>query len=175
MLHPELYLADPREEPLEIDLPTSEIDRQKPAESNVLGEFGARQLFTEWLHDKARAEEAAAGWRGDRYLVYHSPAGTSYGWKVACRDRGAATKFYEAACDANKARYHPQQLTAKQAVPLPALDPFGEPKEGRIPLTMAFGANGRGVRLSLTSANEVIVIDAQDAHWYEELARIFNP
>ena len=175
VLHPELYFADPREEPVEIRLPDPEIDGQKPAEDNVLGEFGARQLFADRLHDKARAEEAAAGWRGDRYLVYHSPAGTSYGWKVACRDREAAKRFYLAVCDANKARYHPQQLTAKQAAPVRALDPSGEPMGGRVQGTMAFGSDGRGIRLSLTSANEVVVVDAQDDHWYEALARIFNP
>ena len=162
VLHPELYLADPREEPLEIHLPDSQIDDQKPAEDNVLGEFGARQLFTERLHDKARAEEAAAGWRGDRYLVYQTPAGVSYGWKVACRDRAAATKFYEAACDANKARYHPDHLTAKQTMPVSAYDTL-------------FGSNGREISLRLTPTNGVVIIDAQDAHWYEALARVFTP
>ncbi len=175
VLHPELYLSEPREEPVEIHLPNPVIDGQKPAEDNVLGEFGTRQLFAERLHDKARAEEAAAGWRGDRYLVYQSPAGTSYGWKVACRDRTSATKFYEAACDANKVRYGPQQLITKQTMPVRAHDQSGETKEGPTLLRMSFGSAGRGISLRLTSANEVIVIDAQDAHWCEALAQIFQP
>ncbi len=173
ILHPDLYLADPREEPVLIPLPDAEIDGQRPTEDNVLGEFGVRQLFADRLHDKARAEEAASGWRGDHYLVYQSPTGTSYGWKVACRDRAAAKKLYEAACDTNKARYHPEHLTTKQTAPLRSLDPLDAPKEASTLSSMAFGSGERGISLRLTSANEVVVIDAQDAHWYEALARVF--
>ncbi len=75
ILHPDLFFAVPREEPVEIPFTDLEIAGQKPMEDNVLGEFGARQLFLNWLHDKARTEEAAAGWRGDRYLVYQQEKG----------------------------------------------------------------------------------------------------
>lgn len=169
ILHPELYLADPPEEPVVISLADAEIDGQRPADDNVLGEFGARQLFMNWLHDKARAEEAAAGWRGDRYVVYRSPAGTSYAWKVACRNSLAAKRFYQAVFDVNLERYHPIR-SAETSIRPPQ-------SSGNKPLVQAdvFAASGRVLGFCLTGDNEVIVIDAQDRRWMDALARGIAP
>lgn len=173
ILHPELYLADPPEEPVEIRFTATEVERQKPAEDNVLGEFGTRQLLANWLHDNARAQEAAAGWRGDRYLVYHDPAGTSYVWKTACRDRAAAERLYRAVLDAQAARYHPRHRSERKMATV-----FGGDRasaEACAVFTTAFAADDRVVGVCLDKDHGVMVIDAQDARWSETMARQFAP
>ncbi len=137
ILHPEKYLANPREEPVNVDFGNVEILGQQPAMDNVLGEFGARQLFSAWLHDDDRAAAAASGWRGDRYLVYGDAKAHSYIWKTACADAAAAKRFSDAASDV---------LSTRNKV------------------------KGREFKASVTAANEVIVIDAQDAKWEAALA-----
>ena len=120
VLHPELYLANPREDPVEIKFADDlVVAGQKPVEDNVLGEFGARQLFLNWLHDKARTEEAASGWRGDRYLVYRQDKEVSYVWVTACRDRAAAKRFFAAVSDVNAARYRLTQTRLEEPAPFP--------------------------------------------------------
>lgn len=173
ILHPALYLADLREEPVQINLGDLEVDGQKPAEDNVLGEFGVRQLLFEWLHDKARAEEAAAGWRGDRYLIYHSPAGTSYGWKVNCRNYAAGLRFYEAIRDVNRARYK----SARTFQPETSISFSEDETRAKLPtaLAMVFVSGDRVLDFSLTATGEVTVIDAQNARWSEMLASRFAP
>ena len=165
ILHPELYLADPREEPVAVAFDDAEVNGQKPVENNVLGEFGTRQLLGNWLHDKTRVEEAAAGWRGDRYLVYHSPAGTSSLWKTVCRDQAAAERLYQAVRDAYMSRYH---LSRPATSETPSL---GQDDRSLAMASSTFAADGRTVDLRLTPAKEVVVIDAQDARWSEALTR----
>ncbi len=160
ILHPDLFFAVPREEPVEIPFTDLEIAGQKPMEDNVLGEFGARQLFLNWLHDKARTEEAAAGWRGDRYLVYQQEKGTSYVWKTACRDRPSAERFYDAVRDCNTARYHLTETREKRSMPVRTHD--GQVIEAKAVMSTVSHPPGREIKLCVTSTNEVVVIDAQE-------------
>ena len=71
ILHPEKYLATPREEPVAISWSGNDTTAlgKKPIDDNVLGELGVRILISEWL-DAETAEKVAGGWRGDRYLVF---------------------------------------------------------------------------------------------------------
>ncbi len=151
VLHPELYLAKIREEPVTIEFGDLEVGGLKPREDNVLGEFGARQLFMNWLQDKARTEEAASAWRGDRYLVYSQDKTASYVWKTACRDHASAQRFYEAARDSNSARYRLNQAHDGKAADSVVLS------------SMTARPPGRKVELCLTATHEVIVIDAQES------------
>ncbi len=161
ILHPDLYFAQPREEPVEIAFGDHlEVAGQNPLEDNVLGEFGARQLFANWLHDKARTDQAAAGWRGDRYLVYGQDKTAGYVWKTVCRDKATAKRFYEAVRDANAARYQLTQIRENWPVPFPGRD--GKPEEPPVRASMAAYPPGRQFELCLTSTNEVLVIDAQE-------------
>lgn len=73
ILHPEKYLATPREEPIRIHFLETEIAGNVPVMDNVLGEFGVRVLLSEWDDERAAAKNAE-GWRGDRYLVFDQPA-----------------------------------------------------------------------------------------------------
>lgn len=95
ILHPAAYLL--QEEPIAVDLSDAPVLGVRPLLQNVLGEFGARQLFNAWLHDEAQAETAAAGWRGDRYIVYGNARAHSYVWRTVCRDEPSAAAFAEAA------------------------------------------------------------------------------
>lgn len=68
ILHPEKYLKD-RREPVKVELPKVEKPGWRLVGDNVLGEFGLRSLFSQYL-DVYEAQRAAAGWLADRYHVY---------------------------------------------------------------------------------------------------------
>lgn len=157
ILHPAKYLAEPREAPVPIDFPDREILGQKPLVDNVLGEFGARQWFNAWLRDDARAAAVAAGWRGDRYLVYGNARANSWIWFIACADAGSARNFAEAA---QAGVYRRRGVTHSN---------------GGGPSGTVAKAGERDLRTAVTAANEVIVIDAQDTPWAAALAERFAP
>jgi hypothetical protein len=154
ILHPEKYLAQPREEPIAVEFGDTTVLGQKPIVDNVLGEFGARQYFAAWLHgDDKQPAEAASGWRGDRYLVYGGAQASSYIWKTVCADKAAAEKFAESARSCQRSRY---RLAGGSIV-----EPF-------------FARSGaRELKTCITSENEVIVMDAQDALWSAALGERF--
>ena len=88
ILHPEKYFAIPREEPITIDFPNTTFQGKKPVADNVMGEMGTRLLFQETSLNANIAEKTAAGWRGDRYLVYDG--GRELVWKTVWRSPDAA-------------------------------------------------------------------------------------
>ncbi len=102
ILHPERYLSEP---PVAVALPEGPVLGKAPLGVNVLGEFGARQVFAAWLHDDPRAIAAAGGWRGDRYAVYGDARANSYIWRTVCRDASGAATFAAAARD-GLAKFH---------------------------------------------------------------------
>jgi hypothetical protein len=75
-------------------------------DENVLGEFYLRVVLEERL-DRSRAEEAAAGWGGDRYAVYwNEAAGQDFLVLEAVWDsEDEAREFVEAYRDYATARY----------------------------------------------------------------------
>jgi hypothetical protein len=87
ILHPEKYLNVPRENPIRVDFPDTTFQGQKPLADNVLGEMGCRILFAQT--DADHADAIAAGWRGDRYLVYDQ--GKCLVWVSLWRSLPAAT------------------------------------------------------------------------------------
>jgi len=146
ILHPQKYLADPREEPIAIVWPDTLVQGEKPIADNCVGEMGIRILFTEWL-DAATAERAAAGWRGDRYLYF--AGGQALVWKTVWSSAGEAAEFFAAE----------QQLLAKRHAPR---DPRTAPG--------SYAADApRTLRLRQTAAHEVILIDTAHAAWLPAL------
>ena len=93
ILHPEKFLAEPREEPIAIDWPDTTVRGEKPIVDNVLGELGIRILLSEWV-DPATGERAAAGWRGDRYACFAK--GEAIAWKSVWGSEAEANEFMEA-------------------------------------------------------------------------------
>ncbi len=92
ILHPQKYLANPREEPITIEWADTKVKGAAPIGDNVVGEMGMRILFTEWL-DAATGERAAAGWRGDRYLYFRPDALV---WKTVWASAEEAAEFFAA-------------------------------------------------------------------------------
>jgi hypothetical protein len=146
ILHPEKYMANPREEPIAITWPDTKVNGTAPVGDNVVGEMGLRILFAEWL-DAATGERAAAGWRGDRYL-YFAP-GEALVWKTVWANAEEAAEFFEAQKKLLEKRH---QLTNPRSA------------------ERTFEADApRFVRLRQTDAHEVILIDAGDADWASAL------
>jgi hypothetical protein len=149
ILHPQKYMANPREEPVAIVWAETTVKGEKPVIDNVVGEMGMRILFAEWL-DAALGEKAAAGWRGDRYLYFASD--DALVWKSVWANAQEAAEFFEAE----------KQLLEKR-----------HKLAGARVTERSYEADGaRVVRVRLTEANEVIVIDAKSAAWAEALGGV---
>ena len=151
ILHPEKYLAEPREEPITIHLGNHEVTGQKPTAENTVGEMGIRILLSEWVDD-ATGERAADGWRGDRYLCYEG--GKALLWKSSWATPEEAAEFAAAKRAALEKRH---QLTAPRN--------NGGRYEADAP---------RVVRIFSPKPNEVVVIDAATAEWAAKLEEQFG-
>jgi hypothetical protein len=163
ILHPALFLARPRTEPVAIAFPDTTVLGQKPVDDNVLGEFGLRQLFARWLHDEPADDAAAAGWRGDRYLVYGDAKAAGYVWEIASDDEAAAAKLCVTLRASLAARYPLPAAVAQLPIP---------PGGGQV---LSAQAGGRWLGMWLAGQKNVIVIDAPDARWSEALREKFLP
>ncbi|HEX8312249.1 MAG TPA: hypothetical protein VF614_13085 [Chthoniobacteraceae bacterium] len=151
ILHPEKYLAEPREEPITIHFGNHEVSGQKPTAENTVGEMGMRILLSEWVDDST-GERAAAGWRGDRYLCYEG--GKALIWKSRWEGPEEAAEFAAAEWAALEKRH---QLTAPRKE--------GGRYESDAP---------RVVRIFSPKPAEVVVIDAADADWAAKLEEQFG-
>jgi hypothetical protein len=149
ILHPEKYLANPREDPIAIEWADRKVKGEAPVGDNTVGEMGVRILFTEWL-DATTAEKAATGWRGDRYLYF--AGGDALIWKTLWTSAEDAAEFFEAEKKLLEKRH---QLTNPRIA------------------ERSYEADGpRAVLLRQTEANEVIVIDAANAEWADSLGAL---
>ena len=105
VLHPERFLAVPRDEPTELRYASPPPEGWTEIRSDDLGELETRIFLEEWLDDAERAREAAAGWDGDRYRLLRGRGVEVLVWaSVWDRDRDA-DEFTEAARDAFARRY----------------------------------------------------------------------
>jgi hypothetical protein len=93
ILHPEKYFAESREDPIPVSFADATFNGEKPLDDNVLGEMGCRILFSQYM-DSDTADQIAAGWRGDRYLVFDQ--GKSLIWASFWRSSGAASAAFGA-------------------------------------------------------------------------------
>jgi hypothetical protein len=105
VLHPEKYLAQPREEPIAVEWPATQMEGRPPSIDNVAGEFAIRILLAETTGDARAAEKAAEGWRGDRYLSYGN--GEALVWKTLWASEAEAAEFFAAQRQAWEKRYAP--------------------------------------------------------------------
>ncbi len=131
IMHPEKYLS--HEAPVKITLPDftgllSEGSRTKPGSnpakgsttlttwkriaSDVNGEFGYYLLLDQFLKSPTESHRAAAGWAGDRYVVYESSNGRiSFISATAWDTTNDAREFYEAFAKRINLRYPGAQAT----------------------------------------------------------------
>src|SRR6185295_8044487 len=69
-IHPQKFII--REDPIEVRIP--DISKLlgaswKPVTADVMGEFNYRIMLEQFI-EKTKAQKAAAGWGGDRYLAF---------------------------------------------------------------------------------------------------------
>jgi len=149
ILHPEKFLANPREDPIAVEWKDLTAKNEKPIDDNTVGEMGIRILFTEWL-DAPTGEQAATGWRGDRYLYYSG--GKALLWKTVWSGPEEASRFFAAEKKLLEKRHHPTDARSTER---------------------SFQADApRCIRLTQTDANEVILVETADAEWAKALESV---
>jgi len=154
ILHPEKYLAEPREEPQRISWPETNVLGQAPLCDNVMGEMGVRVLLTDWV-DPDTARNASAGWRGDRYLVYDE--GGAVVWKTVWDAPENAAQFIAALKRCLQKRY---KLSSSKIVESDGSFAVKEPRD---------------ILLLSPTPTEVLLLDASTARWADALAHAFAP
>jgi hypothetical protein len=155
ILHPEKYLAEPREEPVAIEWSDTTANGKEPIADNVLGELGVRILLSDWV-DEATGQKAAAGWRGDRYLVFDD--GNAVVWKTMWRSEESAGEFFRAAQKYLANRYKPTDGKLDDSAPNAASFTAAKP---------------RALRLAQSEAS-VFLFDANTVEWVKVLQQKFS-
>lgn len=70
ILHPELYRSGKTPAPIQLPMAEKQLGAGwTKLEDNILGEFGWKEVLKQYLGEE-RARALAAGWDGDRYLVF---------------------------------------------------------------------------------------------------------
>ncbi len=153
ILHPEKYLASPREDPIRISWSATEVLGETPLCDNVAGEMGTRILLADWT-DTATAEGAALGWRGDRYLVYKQ--GDALVWKSVWADQEHALRFTSALKRCLQNRY---KVASSKLDDSAGMTKLSEP---------------RVLIVSSSTPEEVVLINASTQRWADALQRAFG-
>ena len=102
VLHEEAW-GDSLDMPVVVDLPAPNVG--EVLYQNNLGEFETRLLLFQWSRDQAPAIRAAAGWDGDRYVLFRTPAGEGLAWVTVWDDAVNAGEFFDVADRALARRY----------------------------------------------------------------------
>ncbi|HZS48137.1 MAG TPA: hypothetical protein VFC63_23920 [Blastocatellia bacterium] len=112
IMHPEKFIN--RDNPIEITLPdlSSQLGPSwKQIDSDVTGEFDYKLLLEQFI-DKTKAQNAAAGWGGDRYAAFeNNKTGEILLTQMTMWDtENDAREFFEAYCERTQIRYqNPKQ------------------------------------------------------------------
>ena len=93
VLNPERFLAEKRDEPMQVRLP--EPTGATEVYQNTLGAFETRLFLYQHLRDEPAAVRAAAGWGGDRYQVIRSAAGEGLLWVTVWDNNVEAAEFHD--------------------------------------------------------------------------------
>lgn len=94
VLHAEAYDA-PTDAPTRIELPEPRPGRV--IYRNDFGEFETRLLLFQWSRDQNAAVRAAAGWDGDRYMLFETPSGDGVAWLTVWDTPVDAVEFFDVA------------------------------------------------------------------------------
>jgi hypothetical protein len=108
ILHPEKYFS--YEAPVKLRLPNFRRvlgPAWKRIDSDVNGEWGYYLVLDEYLNDAAESKKAAAGWAGDRFVIYEGPKPSDvFVAQVSAWDTAAdAKEFYEAYLKRSQKRF----------------------------------------------------------------------
>jgi hypothetical protein len=103
VLHEEAW-GDSVDVPVVVELPPPSIG--EAMYDNNLGEFETRLLLFQWSREQAPAIRAAAGWDGDRYVLFRTPGGgEGLAWVTVWDDAVNAGEFLNVADQALARRY----------------------------------------------------------------------
>ncbi|MGI8509271.1 MAG: hypothetical protein ACR2MQ_08105 [Gemmatimonadaceae bacterium] len=91
ILHQYAYFATPRDMPTQVSFAAPGV---KPTYDNDLGEFETRLFLYQHLNNQEDATRGAAGWDGDRYVVFDTPSGWAIAWATVWDTQGDAADFY---------------------------------------------------------------------------------
>lgn len=91
VMHDDRFFAN-RDEPTVVTLPAP---RGKVIYENDLGEFETRLLLFEYLKDRDAAYRGAAGWDGDRYVLFESGKGEGLAWVSVWDTSVDAAEFHD--------------------------------------------------------------------------------
>lgn len=92
-----------------MDMPTT-VELPAPNEGravyqNDLGEFETRLLLFQWSRDQNAAIRGAAGWDGDRYVLFETPRGAAIAWLTVWDTPVDAAEFFDVMDDALARRF----------------------------------------------------------------------
>ncbi|MEO8576133.1 MAG: hypothetical protein ABI556_05520 [Gemmatimonadales bacterium] len=92
ILHPSAFFGK-RDAPTSLTLPP--LVGAKGTYQNTLGEFETRLFLFEHLKDQNEAVQGAAGWDGDRYILFDTPRGPGIAWVTVWDSPADASEFYD--------------------------------------------------------------------------------
>ncbi len=102
ILHPTAFFGK-RDVPTTITLPA--LTGATQTYQNTLGEFETRLFLFQHLNDQNAAVQGAAGWDGDRYVLFNTPRGEGIAWVTVWDSPADASDFYDLVGKIVKKRY----------------------------------------------------------------------
>ena len=103
ILHPAAFFGK-RDTPASITLPALRGATAKY--ENTIGEFETRLFLYEHLRDQNNAVQGAAGWDGDRYILFNTPQGEGIAWVTVWDSQADASEFFDLLEKVVKRRYN---------------------------------------------------------------------
>jgi hypothetical protein len=92
VMHEDRFFVS-RDDPTEVTLPPTSFG--KAVYDNDLGEFETRLFLFEHLKDRDAAFRGAAGWDGDRYVLFEAPKGEGIAWLSVWDTSVDAAEFFD--------------------------------------------------------------------------------
>ncbi|HEX6631530.1 MAG TPA: hypothetical protein VF048_10575 [Gemmatimonadaceae bacterium] len=92
VLHPQAYAPTP-DVPTRVTLPAPNTG--EAFYDNTFGEFETRLALYQWLNDQNAAIRGAAGWDGDRYVLFRTPNGEGAAWLTVWDSPVDAGEFFD--------------------------------------------------------------------------------
>jgi hypothetical protein len=102
ILHPSAFFGK-RDAPTEVTLPP--LKGVTGAYQNTLGEFETRLFLFQQLNDQNTSVQGAAGWDGDRFVLFNSAQGQGIAWVTVWDSPTDASEFFDATGKAIEKRY----------------------------------------------------------------------
>ena len=92
ILHPTAFFGK-RDAPTSVTLPP--LTGATQTYQNTLGEFETRLFLFQHLKDQNNAVQGAAGWDGDRYVLFDTPQGQGIAWVTVWDSQADASEFFD--------------------------------------------------------------------------------